>query len=152
MIQSSNPTHRETLFMQARPQQKLHAISLNKRYWPESFSVSFLNMTDKVGNPLALFESDYTKFQRYLSVNKVDDFTHLSRTEKFMHLARANVRIIRYYADTSLHQHELDITHSRFTSDGEIISCSGIPLKKNGHQNCVVFNQGKIYIHPKIRP
>ncbi|VVC75525.1 hypothetical protein AQUSIP_08150 [Aquicella siphonis] len=137
--------------MRIRPQQKLHSISLNKRYWPELFSIRFLNLTDSEGNALAIFESDYTKFQKYLSNSKILDFEHLSAKDKLAHLARANIRIIRYFSAANLQHHELDIRQSSFTADGNIVSNGGNLLKKAGHQNCVALYQGKIYIHPKVR-
>ena len=136
--------------MHFKPQQRLNNISLNKRYWPEKFSVHYLNLKDNERNDLAIFEGDYNKLKAYLLEHSIE-FEKLSRAEKYQLVALSGMKVIKYFSPENLAQHELDITHSSFQTGGNISSQSGSLLKKEGHQNCVVLHHGKIYIHPKIR-
>ena len=139
------------LTMKFRPQQRLHNISLNKNYWPEKYSVSLLHLNDYFGNKLSVFESDYNKLKAYIIKNRIDFDKLHGDEEKIKIITAAQLKIIAYFSQENLHKYELDVLSSSFAMEGNIVSRSGITLRKEGWQNCVVWHDNKIYIHPKVR-
>lgn len=132
-------------------QQSLFKQRLHKRYYFELVSLHLLNMTDSQGNPLTLYQSDYSILIAYLKNKGITDFTQLGTLEKLIHIERAQVKLIRYCSPENLKNYELDVRSSIVSPSSDIFSREGTALCKDGQQNCVVLFDGHIYIHPKIR-
>ncbi len=132
-------------------QQSLFKQRLHKRYYLELVALYLLNMADRQGNPLTLYQSDYTIFITYLKNEGITQFSQLGLLEKLNHLERAKVRLIRYFTPENVKNYELDIKSTSESLSSDIFNKGGTALCKDGEQNCVVLFDGHIYIHPKIR-
>lgn len=132
-------------------QQSLFKLQLNKQYYLELLSVNFLQLKDKERNALALYETDYVKLLNYLKAQKIVDFSELPLDEKLTLLAKANVRITRYFSADNLKRYELDAKATCKNNMSDIVTIDGTRLLKEGEQNCVVVYNNHVYMHPKIR-
>ncbi|MDR3501161.1 MAG: hypothetical protein P4L79_01085 [Legionella sp.] len=132
-------------------QQSLFRARLHRNYFGELAGVDLLNLKDKQGNVLTLYESDYNKMQVYLKSQQIESFTDLTIIEKLEHLEKANVRVTRYFSEENLKRYELDVNATLATDLTDIFCMDGSALIKGGHQNCLVIQDNRIYICPKIR-
>ncbi|HAT7071674.1 TPA: hypothetical protein JAN90_02590 [Legionella pneumophila] len=132
-------------------QQSLFKQRLHKRYYFELVALYLLKMTDALGNPLTLYQSDYTILITYLKNQGISDFSQLGTLEKLNHIERAQVRLTRFFSSQNLKDYELDVKSTTESSLSQIINKGGTALCKDGEQNCVVLFEGHVYIHPKIR-
>jgi hypothetical protein len=132
-------------------QQTLFRARLHRNYFGELAGVDLLNLQDKQGNALTLYESDYKKMQAYLKSQQIESFTDLPVIEKLKHLEKANVRVTRYFSEENLKRYELDIDATLATNLTDIFCMDGSALIKGGHQNCLVVLNNRVYICPKIR-
>jgi hypothetical protein len=132
--------------------QKLYSIGLKKEYLPERLSTSLFKkhgIVDDNGNGFALYKSDYLILRNYL-IDKTNKTTSTASKEEFIDaLVKTKVKIITYFKPENCVTHQLDI--ALFNKTGVLANKAGINALKDGHQNCLVFYQGKIYLHPKIR-
>ena len=129
--------------------QSLNNIKLRKMYLPESHSVGFINLHDKDGNALALYESEYLKLKVYLRTLGVSNFADLAQSEKLEILKNANVKVIKYFSPENIKLYEINPSRTSFSKEGDILTQSGLSLRKGSYQNCVVMIDGHIYTHPK---
>lgn len=132
-------------------QQSLFKQRLHKRYYFELVALYLLKMTDALGNPLTLYQSDYAIFISYLKKQGISGFSQLGAQEKLNHIEKAQVRLMRYFSAENLKNYELNVKSTIESLSFEIINRGGTALCKDGEQNCVVLFGGRIYIHPKIR-
>ncbi|MDA9271874.1 hypothetical protein N9Q05_00615 [bacterium] len=136
-------------------EQKLNDIGLSRLYIPEKLSQSVLGLEDKDENQLALYETEYVKLRDYLKKLPdpipINDFVKLSTQRKCYLLEAAQVKTIKYFSASNLAKCELNPLQSNFSKKGDICDQNGRELPKNAHQNCVIMQNNKIYIHPKMR-
>ena len=140
--------------------QKIHKIHFKPEYLPESLSIRILNLIDADNNYYALYKSDFLSFSKYLEeqhlvINELTTVEILDLINIFnlLQLSPADhLGLIKYFSPYSLLRFLLDAKSSSFAQDGTLITESGFPLTKKGHQNCIVMHEdGSIYVHPKIK-
>lgn len=115
-----------------------------------------LDLYDLDGNQLALYQSEYKKLCTYLKeelpdIETPEKFKLLSPIRKLEILERAELKVIKYFSPSNLGYFELNASESKFDRAGDIVTCGGLLLKKDDHENCVVMQNNRIYICPKIR-
>jgi hypothetical protein len=71
----------------------------------------------------------------------------LNRTRK---AGEYEIELVKYLGKEYLNQCRIEVG-SNFAPESIVRDFSGKPLKKNGHQNCIVLINNEIYVHPKIR-
>lgn len=148
------PISNNRFFKERFKQQKLHSIRLAQPYLLESLSLISLDLHDRNGNQLALYQSDYKKLNDYLKSEEgvtLESFKHLPIEKKVEILCYARVKVIKYFSTLNLKNCELNVGDSDFGKTGNIVTRGGLLLIKGDHENCVIMQNNRIYVHPKIR-